>query len=502
MIGLIVFLWVFMSLVLLFVAGANWYLPRLVRPTDFFGWTVAPDFRDTPEGRAIIRLYRTHMVVHALIALLLFAAAALAVLTGRLAIHWVLVALFVALFWELGGWLAGHLAARRRAVPYRVAASTVREASLTPRPLVSAPKWRSYLALLAPLGIVAVAAGYLALRWDDIPERFPIHWGITGEVDGWGTRAPRSVFGPLFLALAVYLPCPVLMWSILRFGRQAHATGRAAVQEATFRRWGFYMIGLAGLIAVVITTVLAVWLPFRGSADPPWGINFVFGAIVLVLLLSAIVGMIRLGQSGHRLVVSGPDAAASGEPPPGDATDDRHWIGGLIYFNRDDPAVWVEKRFGIGWTFNCARPATYVLLGCLLLFTAAEVGLAIFICQEATPPPAADASFVTDPELIGQWRSVDFVDSSDQFTPGSRKAVGELFLKELDVRDDGTVVGTSFRWTKGEIRSGPDDPHPARYEIRSIGDQRYLFFEWVSGDVLRGTAEPSYYVLERIGPSD
>ena len=32
--------------------------------------------------------------------------------------------------------------------------------------------------------------------------------------------------------------------------------------------------------------------------------------------------------------------------------DDSHWILGSIYFNRDDPSVFVERRFGIGWTIN------------------------------------------------------------------------------------------------------------------------------------------------------
>jgi hypothetical protein len=225
--------------------------------------------------------------------------------------------------------------------------------------------------------------------------------------------------------------------------------------------------------------------------------EFVFGAIVLALLLFSVVGMIRLGQSGHRLAVSAQNATAASESPPGDATDDRHWIGGLIYFNRDDPAVWVEKRFGIGWTFNCARPATYVLLGCLLLFVTAEVGLAIFIAQEASAPPAVDAAFVTDPELIGRWRAVDIVDNPAEFSPGLRRFSGELFLKELDVRNDGTIAGKAFRWTKGVIRGGPDDPRPAGYEIQSIGGKQYLFFEWISGDVTLRGQQPSYYVLER-----
>lgn len=45
-----------------------------------------------------------------------------------------------------------------------------------------------------------------------------------------------------------------------------------------------------------------------------------------------------------------------------DIDDDRHWKGGLMYFNKEDPSLFVEKRFGIGWTINFARPISYIIL--------------------------------------------------------------------------------------------------------------------------------------------
>lgn len=48
--------------------------------------------------------------------------------------------------------------------------------------------------------------------------------------------------------------------------------------------------------------------------------------------------------------------------PVGDRTADARWIGGLVYFNRSDPAVFVEKRMGIGWTLNCGNHWTWILV--------------------------------------------------------------------------------------------------------------------------------------------
>jgi uncharacterized membrane protein len=43
------------------------------------------------------------------------------------------------------------------------------------------------------------------------------------------------------------------------------------------------------------------------------------------------------------------------------------WRGGLFYANPEDPRLVVPKRSGIGWTFNYARPAAWVVTALLVL---------------------------------------------------------------------------------------------------------------------------------------
>jgi uncharacterized membrane protein len=48
--------------------------------------------------------------------------------------------------------------------------------------------------------------------------------------------------------------------------------------------------------------------------------------------------------------------------------DDRYWEKGIRYTNLDDPAMFVPKRFGLGWTLNFGHPqAKLVLIGTALL---------------------------------------------------------------------------------------------------------------------------------------
>jgi len=42
--------------------------------------------------------------------------------------------------------------------------------------------------------------------------------------------------------------------------------------------------------------------------------------------------------------------------------DDKNWRGGLFYINREDHALLVPRRFGLGWTLNFGNPRAAMLL--------------------------------------------------------------------------------------------------------------------------------------------
>ena len=48
--------------------------------------------------------------------------------------------------------------------------------------------------------------------------------------------------------------------------------------------------------------------------------------------------------------------------------DLKYWKLGLFYYNPNNPELYVDKRFGIGQTFNFAHKKAYYLLLFLILF--------------------------------------------------------------------------------------------------------------------------------------
>ncbi len=55
-------------------------------------------------------------------------------------------------------------------------------------------------------------------------------------------------------------------------------------------------------------------------------------------------------------------------PDPDYRDNDQWWVAGVFYVNHNDPRFLVEKRSGLGWTFNFAYPAGWWLTGGLFVF--------------------------------------------------------------------------------------------------------------------------------------
>ncbi|MCK4627464.1 MAG: tetratricopeptide repeat protein [Sedimentisphaerales bacterium] len=108
-----------------------------------------------------------------------------------------------------------------------------------------------------------------------------------------------------------------------------------------------------------------------------------------------------------------------------------------------------------------------------------------------------DYSFVNDPDVIGVWKSVDFIGNIGDFNPDVKQwKGGELYLRELVIQPNGRTAKPWWTWTKSLIlHSG--DKTASRYIIKELNGSTYMFFEWKSGDYTILHRKPKYYVLKR-----
>ncbi len=123
----------------------------------------------------------------------------------------------------------------------------------------------------------------------------------------------------------------------------------------SFRRsvdWCFNII--SGTILVILFALTQ--LSFVYAIDPQvlFLLTMLFTGIILI---GSILLTIMTGQGGSRVRLG---QTKSGEVIHRD--EDRYWKLGIFYFNPEDPALWVEKRFGSGWTVNLARPLGWIII--------------------------------------------------------------------------------------------------------------------------------------------
>jgi len=340
------------------------FLPQITRRDIFFAVTVDPDFRKSPEARRIVRRFRTAVWLHSFVAI--------GIVFAGMLVHPPLVSL-IGIGWQMVAVIHAFLHARKRTIPCAALPAAHREAVLIPRPV----RGLGFALLqIGPLAILAASAIYIRTIWYRIPEHFPVHWGLDGRPNGWGTRSFMGVYGGWLIGLLVCAFMEFLAYGILHWTRQIRSSGGDSQSEAHFRRVQVgILIALEYFFALVFSGIpFAALRPHPNQA--PHIIPFLLGTLVFIAVLFGI--LIHTGQGGANLSAAGADSDIIPNPRRiiGDRTPDHCWRAGVFYVNPDDPAILVEKRFGIGYTLNFGRPSAWPVLLLIVAFIAGILGIA------------------------------------------------------------------------------------------------------------------------------
>jgi uncharacterized membrane protein len=337
--------------------------PALTRPTLQFGVRVPPQL----TGAAVIRRERRAYYRRATAVVVCCTAAALA-LAGSGSPRLTVVVLPAELAAGLGCfWVAreritavknaeGWFAGLRQAV----AADT----SWRTEPLRFPVAW-----LMPPVAVLVATAVIGAARYPDLPSRLAVGFAASGAPDRWVRKSAWGAFSKVAGQLWVTSLWTGLLLIVYRSRPDTDASEGADSTRRYRRFLATYSRALLVLVTLVnvslLLAALRAWRVYRlsgiGAALP------VLPAAAGLLVLVAVA--VRTGQAGSRL--PGP---ADRRSPVVNRDDDRLWKGGLIYINRDDPAIMVGNRFGVGWTPNLGNPKGCLLYGGIL---AAIIALAV-----------------------------------------------------------------------------------------------------------------------------
>jgi uncharacterized membrane protein len=328
--------------------------PVVSRPTIQFGVRVPPERVVAPViGRERYRYVWRSAVIAVVATAVVFAIGAHAPFLLSRIIAVLLIVTDAGLFWSAHrsvarvksaeGWFAG----RRQTV--------VTDTGWRSEPVRFPIAW-----LLPAVVIIAATAVVGVLRYPDLPAHLDAGGGHNLAT------TPASAFATLIGQLFVTGLWTILLTLAYR-SRPDLDTGDPAASLRGHRQ-ALVLIGRAGLtlVACIDLTLALTALRRWQIADLPVGLALLPAALGLAGILTAVVhaGRIR-GRAGN---------PAAGT----DRDDDRFWRAGLVYVNRDDPALMVSARFAFGLTPNLGNPRTW------LIIAGAAVILAGLIAVELT----------------------------------------------------------------------------------------------------------------------
>lgn len=220
---------------------------------------------------------------------------------------------------------------------------------------------------LSQIAIIIVPLILAILYFDHIPEQIPINWGINMEVNRYVSKSWASVLALPGLQLLII---PVLQYAYYSFIKSRQKLSPVSPQLSSeksrlFREaWSRYFFIIAILTQLLIS-ILFLYSMFIQEGYFGWIIAFIILFLVITIGASLYLS-VRYGQAGEKLKL--PGDSTNDIQPYYDNEDDSHWLAGIIYYNPDDAAVFVEKRYGIGSTLNMARWQAWLAVVGLIVF--------------------------------------------------------------------------------------------------------------------------------------
>jgi len=213
---------------------------------------------------------------------------------------------------------------------------------------------------LAPALIVTAATAVIGvILYPSMPAILAVHYDAKGVPNREAAKSVGAAFSLVFVQIGVTALLAGIAAAIFRTRPDidpAHPLGSA--------RWHrqYMLLGaraLLGLVAVIDLAMLGSSLLMWTGTVTPWAPL----VVVLPILAAVLVAVVVVSRNNRE--------RDGGEEDTGltHRDDDKLWRGGMFYVNREDRALMVARRFGVGWTLNFGNPKTAMLFaGVVALF--------------------------------------------------------------------------------------------------------------------------------------
>ena len=341
----------FNVILLLVVFAIVAFVPYYSKKDILFGYRITMELAEHPEVK---HLKRTYVII--LLSVLTLSGVLILFLRN---LFWIMVPIFIVAdlitFISIRGKAWGFVKEHRGAInaEKKVVVSTVR------RDVGVSPYW-----FLLNLVVLVMVFAITFIQFNHLPERIPARYDFQGNITGYLDKSLGS--------LLVMPIIQVIMTIILFFAYQGIGLAKAelsgsdlkAAEERSklFKKRSamiiLYMSIVLNLLFLFIDMVILQIIPYSTSL-----ILLIVLAIPVFVIFPPLILFIMMGQSGSRIKLPKEEKLQTEIV----RADDEHWKVGMFYYNPADPSLWVEKRFGLGYTLNFARRGAWIMIGGLVV---------------------------------------------------------------------------------------------------------------------------------------
>jgi uncharacterized membrane protein len=201
-----------------------------------------------------------------------------------------------------------------------------------------------YLLYLVPIAIAVFAA---VLKYPSLPGQIPMHYNIAGEVDRYAAKSIGTFAVMPLIQLLLGLMFAGMNFGIGMSGHQRNFRRTQAFQGIM----SIYLFVIGFMVMLMFTCIQLTMVSIINEK-----LMMVLPVVLLVVIFAICIFLgVKVGQGGSRL-------ETRGDAPINKVDDDRYWLGGFLYCNKDDPSLFVEKRFGMGYTLNFGNLKSFIAI--------------------------------------------------------------------------------------------------------------------------------------------
>ena len=222
----------------------------------------------------------------------------------------------------------------------------------------------------ASIFVILLTSLILFINYDKIADTIIMHTDFSGNVTDVREKTYLNIFYPSLISAGMLLMFYLINLMIIKVRpriSKENPEKSLANNLKSKKVWTYYLIINAFVMTLLFEIGLSIF-SIKNSSLP----LYILTALSIILSIGGVIYIgIKVGTDGSRLDKMEDFSFEE---------DDKYWIlGAGFYNNPDDPAIFVPKRVGVGYTINIGRPlGKFILIITFAILIFSLVSMFIF----------------------------------------------------------------------------------------------------------------------------